>query len=179
MNYVNIIISTIDLIITGFLTTIPFIFLGYYFLKDNRDTVLRFLEITHSFVLFSAFLQIILMFGRWESFDEFIQFGITEIFFRIYGLFSWLKLLFLIIIPQILWKKRYRRSTWVALLLIPFISVEFYESYVIEFFIDSNWRFSRDTRLVFFFITFVTYSSILAITYFLIQKFKPSTKPPQ
>jgi hypothetical protein len=177
MNYVNIIISTIDLIITGFLTTTPFIFLGYYFLKDKRELVLRFLEITHSFVLFSAFLQIILMFGRWENFDEFIQFGIIDMFWGIYGVFSWLKLLFSIIIPQILWKRRYRRSIWIALLLIPFISIEFYESYVMEFFIDSHWKFFRDTRLVYFFITFVTYSSILAVTYFLIQKFKPSIKP--
>jgi len=174
MNYLY---SIIDLIITGFLTTIPFIILGYYFKKYNREVVLRFLEITHSFVIISAFLQIMLMFGRWESFDEFIQFGIIDMFFGIYGIFSWIKLFFLIIIPQILWKRKYRRNIWVALLLIPFISMEFYESYAMEFFMGSNWRFYRDTRLVYFLITFVTYSSILAVTYLLIQKFKPSTKP--
>jgi hypothetical protein len=158
-----------DLIITGFLITTPLLFLGYYFLKNKREGIGTLVEISNTLVLFSSFLYIASLFSGIASFNEFVQFRIIELFFGAfpYWLFSWVKLIFFVLVPQTFWIKKYRKNINLSLMLIPILSYDFYEGFLMRKLVNPSWHFYKVMDWKYFMVVLFSYSSLLLFTLFL------------
>jgi hypothetical protein len=161
-----------DLIVTGFLLTTPLLFLGYYFLKDKRELIIKFVKISNGIVLFSSFLFIILLLRDFESFDKFTQYSLINRFVGPYWLFAWIEVLFFVLIPQIFWIKKYRQNVSISLILIPVLSFDFYEGFLMRKLVNPSWHFYKVMDLKYFVVILFSYSFLLLFIFFLQKTYR-------
>jgi hypothetical protein len=127
MRIVITLFSLVNLIVYGFIATTILLYISYFLLVRKRQIIEKLLVISAVFLIAGASLYFISTIGYllYELFlvkkEGLALHGAAKWFFGRYWYYWWIIFAAKGIVPQILWWKRFRKSIWVSVVLIPFL----------------------------------------------------------